>query len=246
MKRLQYLHLYGPEVFEESLIDPLKTMKRDIMPRFLRSSFYTELLLVQELLQKQPIASELELPIPPTSLTFERSELIGPHGEHRTFQLNEIVSNRFLYLKFLSYLQECYCSENLICYRLITLFEEKYPLANANSSGSRSSDNENKHALSKIAWDIYRYFVAEDSPYEVSLEYSSRKAIRLQLAKPSLTCFEKVKKSVYNMLKTYFTSYKNKPEYGHLAEYLLTKQHVGGSSSTSSLFRNCFPVTATT
>jgi hypothetical protein len=241
MKRLQHLNLYGPEVFEESLIDPLKTMKRDILPRFLRSSFYTELLLIQELLQKPPIASELELPIPPTSLTFERSELILTDGSYRSFHLNEIVSNRFLYLKFLSYLQECYCSENLICYRLITLFEEKYPLANA--PGSSSSNNPHKHALSKVTWDIYRYFVAEDSPYEISLEYSSRKAIRLQLAKPFLNCFEKVKKSVYNMLKTYFTSYKNKPEYAHLAEYLLSKGGEGGTPS--GLFRNCFAIKAT-
>jgi hypothetical protein len=29
------VNLYGPETFEESLIDPIKTMKRDILPRFL-------------------------------------------------------------------------------------------------------------------------------------------------------------------------------------------------------------------
>jgi hypothetical protein len=262
MKRIELLNLYGPEVFEESLIDPLKTMKRDILPRFLRSTIFEEMKLTQATLATPAVASELELPIPPTSLTFTLQELsftpsasssssvaasaAAPPSSNtdddaaacadttggiitdRHFHLNEIVQNRFLYLKFLSYLQECYCSENLICYRLITLFEEKMTLKQVTTSGV-------------IAMDLYRYFVAEGSPYEISLEYSHRKAICLQLAKPTIHCFDMVKRSVFNMLKTYYVSYKKKPEYHELAEHLRDKLSGGGGSS--SILRNCFPMT---
>jgi hypothetical protein len=227
MKRIQLIHLYGPEVFEESLIDPLKTMKRDILPRFLRSTAFEEMKLTQATLATPAIASELELPIPPTSLSFTLEELTLPSSSpERHFHLNEIVQNRYLYSRFLTYLQDCYCSENLICYRLITLFEEKMDLKQFTTSGT-------------IALDIYRYFVAEGSPYEISLEYSHRKAICLQLAKPTKSCFDMVKRSVYNMLKTYYVSYKNKPEYHGLAQYLRSK--LSGGRRASDLLTNCFP-----
>jgi hypothetical protein len=33
-KRIQFLHLYGPAIFDEALIDPILTMKKDMLPRF--------------------------------------------------------------------------------------------------------------------------------------------------------------------------------------------------------------------
>lgn len=36
-KRIQLFHLYGPEVFEEACLEPIKTMRKDILPRFLAS-----------------------------------------------------------------------------------------------------------------------------------------------------------------------------------------------------------------
>lgn len=37
VKRLKLIHVYGQEVFSEALIDPIKTIQRDIQPRFLAS-----------------------------------------------------------------------------------------------------------------------------------------------------------------------------------------------------------------
>lgn len=219
MWRLDYINHYGPEVFEESLIDPLKTMKRDIIPRFLRSPFYTELVARLKSIETLPTASELEVPIPPTSLSFENTDL----SADRKFHLHEVVECRLLYSKFLTYLQGCFCSENLICYRLVTLFEEKMAA---------------KQPVAAITWDIYRFFVAEGSAFEISLEYSNRKAILLQLAKPKPDCFATVKKSAYSMLKTYFSSYKNTAEYQELASYVRSKQQ-----GKSNLLRVCLPST---
>jgi hypothetical protein len=33
-KRIKFLHLYGPAIFDEALIDPILTMHRDLLPRF--------------------------------------------------------------------------------------------------------------------------------------------------------------------------------------------------------------------
>ena len=41
--RLRNLHLYGREVFTEATIDPLKTVNKDVLPRFLVSGFYQDL-----------------------------------------------------------------------------------------------------------------------------------------------------------------------------------------------------------
>ena len=43
MFRLRHLHLYGREVFTEATIDPLKTVNKDVLPRFLVSGFYQDL-----------------------------------------------------------------------------------------------------------------------------------------------------------------------------------------------------------
>ena len=36
-RRMKLLDLYGPDVFSEALLDPLKTINRDVLPRFLAS-----------------------------------------------------------------------------------------------------------------------------------------------------------------------------------------------------------------
>lgn len=207
--RIHHINIYGPETFEESLIDPIKTMKRDILPRFLRSNFFTEMTARLKSIETLPASSDLEIPDPPNSLVFNSIDEIPPT---RRFHLKEIVENRLLYGKFLTYLQKCFCSENLICYRMVTLFEEKIIA---------------KQPVANIAWDIYRFFVAEGSAYEISIEYSNRKSIMLQLAKPNIDTFDFVKKSAYAMLKTIYASFKNTNEYGELSHYLRSKYSRG-------------------
>lgn len=211
-RRIALVNLYGPETFEESLIDPIKTMKRDILPRFLRSTFYLDMMRRLRSVEVLPTAADLELPIPPNSLTFQSAEEIPAD---RRFKLQEIVENRHLYGKFLSYLQQCFCSENLICYRMVTLFEEMV------LTKKPSAD------IADLAWDIYRFFVADGAVYEISIEFASRKAIMLQLAKPRLDTFDFVKRSSLSMLKTIYVSFKTTVEYAELAGYLRSKYSRG-------------------
>ena len=41
--RLRNVHQYGPLIFEEATIDPTKTVKKDVLPRFLTSALYRDL-----------------------------------------------------------------------------------------------------------------------------------------------------------------------------------------------------------
>jgi hypothetical protein len=43
IKRLKLLNLYGPHVFDETMIDPMKTLAKDIYPRFIVSEYFREL-----------------------------------------------------------------------------------------------------------------------------------------------------------------------------------------------------------
>ena len=53
-------------VFQEALIDPLKTLKRDVLPRFLTSDYHAKLLKRADIVDgKLPSASGLIIP-PPT------------------------------------------------------------------------------------------------------------------------------------------------------------------------------------
>lgn len=43
-KRMELIDLFGPEVFMEATLDPIKTVKRDILPRFIVSELYKQMM----------------------------------------------------------------------------------------------------------------------------------------------------------------------------------------------------------
>jgi hypothetical protein len=64
-KRIYLLHLYGPHVFEEACLDPIDTMRRDLLPRFLQSYIFNTMIHSLASCNPLPPASNLNLP-PPT------------------------------------------------------------------------------------------------------------------------------------------------------------------------------------
>ena len=63
-RRMQLLHLYGPHVFEEAVIDPIKTMKKDVLPRFVVSDICQELINNLALCEPLPSADMLQVVAP--------------------------------------------------------------------------------------------------------------------------------------------------------------------------------------
>lgn len=62
MKQINY---YGPKIFDEIIIDPIKTMKKDILPRFLVSFLYDRM--IHNLLSCDPPPPSANMSVPPPS-----------------------------------------------------------------------------------------------------------------------------------------------------------------------------------
>jgi hypothetical protein len=172
-KRLDLLHLYGPHVFEEAVLDPIKTMKKDVLPRFLQSNVFQSMILSLASCDPLPPASNLSLP-PPIKYVL-RSNPVEYFVDGREFTLPQLLQGEVLYTNFRVFLERNFCSENLVCVRMVDYFEEL-----------KSARDE--RLAEEQAWTIYQYFVAPGSAFEVCTMYSDRKTLMETLAMPSKAC----------------------------------------------------------
>ena len=225
--RIRNLAKYGPEVFMEATIDPIKTIRRDILPRFYRSPDFKEMESRVAQLNRLPSASSLEVPMPSNSLTF-----VDYKSVNYLFTLNELLCNYYLFQKFLIFLQSRICSESLLCVRMIRVFETK--LEASDMEGAR-----------EVAWKIYVYFVIQEAAYEISLSSKQRHSITLYVANPTADMFDSLKKSAWSTLQECFEQYATTVEYRELVMYLKKKRTLsvekaaGGVKSFCKLTSQC-------
>ena len=214
-RRMLLLDLYGPDVFAEALLDPLKTINRDVLPRFLASPEKVEMdKRIEVLIKKVSDVSNIRIPVPNDNPLLKTKE---QYTEERNFTLKEVINNRILYNEFLVYLQKKILSENLLCIRMINMFEELF-VTDTPESFTEATD---------CAWKIFRYFIANGAPYEVSLHSKHKKEIMISLAKVCLEMFDELKKSIMPVLSVNFNSYKSTDSYRCL--WKLMKQEKSNS-----------------
>ena len=191
-------------MFAETCLDPIKTLCRDIMPRFLKSDLCSAFKARRKECREQPNA--LELVVPPPAV-----DLRGYSAEDRVvtkrFALADLLKEGFLYGEFLLFLQGRVCAENLLCYRLVICFEEVL-------------SKKNYEAADHLAWTIYRYFVALGAPFEISCHPLDRCDVMRHLAKPTPDIFNAVKRSALEQLSAYLTLYSKTPTYKELGAAL--------------------------
>ena len=231
MKRIELLHLYGPEVFEEACLEPIKTMRKDILPRFLNSEIANRMVAnVASCEPKPPPASDLKVP-PPDSHLLTTSSLESFRVD-RNFLLEEILNCLQLYNEFFFFLKKSQTSENLICVRMIVIFEELMKNLDLKGAGIQ-------------AWKIYQYFVAPGSAYEVSIHHVYRKQIMLGMADPKQGMFQNLRRSANEILKVSFDSFTLTEQYRHLGLLMRSQkielgeiQHLGAIDPYSSF--GCF------
>eukprot|EP00596_Hydrurales_sp_CCMP1899_P001135 CAMPEP_0119052002 /NCGR_PEP_ID=MMETSP1177-20130426/73441_1 /TAXON_ID=2985 /ORGANISM="Ochromonas sp, Strain CCMP1899" /LENGTH=296 /DNA_ID=CAMNT_0007031417 /DNA_START=330 /DNA_END=1220 /DNA_ORIENTATION=+ len=204
-KRIKLLHLYGPHVFDEAVLDPIKTMKKDVLPRFLQSTTFRAMIHSLASCDTLPPASNLSLP--PPSKHVLRSNPIEYFIDEREFTLAQLLQGEVLYTNFRSFLERNHCSENLICVRMIDYFEEL--------KSARNNIEADEHA-----WTIYQYFVARGSAYEISTMYSDRKTLMENLAVPRKGMFSKLRSSAYDILKTNFSLFAKSRDYMALGKIM--------------------------
>ncbi|RLN31740.1 hypothetical protein BBJ28_00026345, partial [Nothophytophthora sp. Chile5] len=104
------------------------------------------------------------------------------------FSLDDILGDKILFREMLDYLEKKFKAENLKCARQIRRFEEL-------ALEMKADD------LKDFAWDVYLYFIAPGSPFEVSCTNLDRKSVQLRLGCPIKSMFEPIKENTMLVLK---------------------------------------------
>jgi hypothetical protein len=206
VRRISHLDLYGPDTFAEALLEPLRTIQMDILPRFFASKVYFKMRAFQLKSNPLPSAKSIYVPPPNKSKTLNKFQIVL--FEDRLFDLNEILQDNFLYLQFLKYLEGMFCSENLLCVRMILIFEEEV-------------NHKNYSEALRLSWYICNYFVRSGSAFEVSLVHSERKEILLHLATPNLFMFSHLKRTAIRSLDGNFKTFILTDIYCNLGKMLI-------------------------
>jgi hypothetical protein len=202
-RRMLLVRYYGPHVFEESIMDHIRNVHREIRPQFLHSPEFQELRRRMRTVVNLPKESEFEIPYPyGTMLAYSD---VDDFPDDRRFILDEVLTCRLLFSKFLQFLQESYNSECLLCYRKILMFKSRA---------------ERGYSAADEAWEIYRFFVAPGSPLEVSVSFQMRKKIMLELANPQPTIYDEVLRVVADSLSMAFSDFSSSPEFAHLSAFM--------------------------
>eukprot|EP00596_Hydrurales_sp_CCMP1899_P000528 CAMPEP_0119038058 /NCGR_PEP_ID=MMETSP1177-20130426/6740_1 /TAXON_ID=2985 /ORGANISM="Ochromonas sp, Strain CCMP1899" /LENGTH=529 /DNA_ID=CAMNT_0007000133 /DNA_START=135 /DNA_END=1721 /DNA_ORIENTATION=+ len=124
--RIKFLHLYGPAIFDEALIDPILTMHRDLLPRFEVSDTVNKMVMRVASCEPPPHApSALELTPPhPENLLFNIST-IDSFPDTRRFSLDQVIGCGDLYIAFLEFLTKGNLrTDRLHCIRKIDIYVE--------------------------------------------------------------------------------------------------------------------------
>jgi len=212
LRRLESIVDYGPDTFQEALIDPVKTIFRDIHPRFRVSPQMTELKNRLAALEELPSGTMLLLPPPKDTAHVKFPlELLQSEDFCIEFQLQDFLLDKTLYREFFKYLQVCILSENLRCVRAIHVFKEHLD----------SPEASHRAEATEWAWTIYIYFVAPHSAYEISASHNTRRAIQRLLATPHRAMFGEIDKTCMDTLRVHFNTFRTRKEYTQLRERLI-------------------------
>jgi Regulator of G protein signaling domain len=201
-KRAKLMYLYGPDVFDEACIDPLKTLCKDVLPRFLTSSLFHSMINQTMLCRVLPAGSTLVVP-PPNNDLLKKLSPERLDKEDCDFTLQEVMSCLMLYTEFESFVEKTHNSDKFNCMRMIVIYEELI--------FKKMFD-----AAIENAWVIYKYFVAVGSAFEVPLSETDRKSIMTSIALPDPEALAPIKKLVSRTLRMCLKVYKTTRNYSQL------------------------------
>jgi hypothetical protein len=217
--RMKYAHLYGKEVFYEALNDPIKTIFRDIHPRFRNSEYMHKLRARMQEISTLPPSSQLFIPQLPNVMCDRYT--VDELKAGVNFTIDDMLEDRVCYREFFRYLQKCIVSENLRFMRCVRLFKDYI-------SSDRAED---KVYGVEWAWTLYKFFLAPYSAYEISVAHNVRRDIMRQLASPDFATFNVVERPTLALLKVHYNNFKSKPEYEKISAVLLAHKEFGSSES---------------
>lgn len=203
--RIDNLHIYGTEVFGECLQDPIKTTNRDILPRYMKSDLYKNLNVLLSHADPLPPASALSLQLPPIKLIGDDNFLAGL--DSYSFKLEDMYTDRFCFGSFESYLAAEQKDRHLMCMRMIQVFDMH--MANKDQASANAQ-----------AWEIYKFFVAPSSAFDIGCDHFSQKKVAHRLCKSAVGDFDKVKKFLQEILVGKFPGFLTSPQHAELKPLL--------------------------
>lgn len=218
IKRIKYIHIYGHEVFSEALLDPVKTIQRDIYPRFIHSEEFKQMKVCQVSIDPLPCSTKLKLP-KPHPIIFSRYDIRELERGNVSFTLNDLIEDRYLYIEFAKYLEQVVSAENLYCVRAIAIFKEAIS----------SNDVRERTNSFELAWTVYKFFVAPGSAYEISIAYRLKKDLMRILANPTYNTFDDIEMSAMSALRIHFNNYLLTKEYARLHKIVLQNRNNASS-----------------
>eukprot|EP00595_Chromulina_sp_UTEXLB2642_P003028 CAMPEP_0196761198 /NCGR_PEP_ID=MMETSP1095-20130614/369_1 /TAXON_ID=96789 ORGANISM="Chromulina nebulosa, Strain UTEXLB2642" /NCGR_SAMPLE_ID=MMETSP1095 /ASSEMBLY_ACC=CAM_ASM_000446 /LENGTH=191 /DNA_ID=CAMNT_0042110431 /DNA_START=582 /DNA_END=1153 /DNA_ORIENTATION=+ len=126
------MHLYTFQIFDEALLDPIKTLRKDVLPRFLHSEHYKRLVSHCSHIYPLPSLKEFTFQMPSTAKVLQWPDEQLTLENLRNVDWYVLLHDYILFGQFLKYTQSIVSSENLLCARLsakyMCLWEAKgYP-----------------------------------------------------------------------------------------------------------------------
>jgi hypothetical protein len=130
-KRMKNYKVYGPEVFKEACIDPMDTLIKDILPRFVVSDTFVDMEYFAQkfasLPQTGPSDFE-ELTASDLMLSAYQSQLLTESDviEYCKDDVSMYFRDPLLYEYFFRYLKRIHAQENLLCVAQINRYNKAY------------------------------------------------------------------------------------------------------------------------
>ncbi|CEG35162.1 regulator of g-protein signaling 6-like isoform x1 [Plasmopara halstedii] len=218
---------YRGKLFDVAMQDAIKTLQKDTLMRFLKAQQYTEMaskvLAVHELIVKKVLDSDNSYQIDLPKVTTLTDEKIAKGN----FSLDEILDDKILFREMLDFLGKKFKSENLKCARQIRRFEEM-------ALEMKADD------LKDFAWNLYLYFIAPSSPFEVSCTNLDRKSVQLRLGCPIKSMFDPIKENTMLVLRQDHKAFLQQLQAKTLKDRLRAEK--AGNSSQKNGFLSKFKV----
>lgn len=221
MRRMRRVHLYGREVFHEALLEPIRTIFRDIYPRFRNSEHMVVLRRRMQEMENLPMSSELSLPPLPNNILDRYTPAELEMGVQ--FTLQDMLEDKTCFKEFFRYLQSCILSENLRFIRALQIYK-------AHISGT---DAGTRRRGVEWAWQLYKFFIAPYSAFEISVSHQARRDIMRQLADPNINTFDTIERTTMELLRVHFNTFRTKKDFANLGNIILNAHDLQESSQDS-------------
>lgn len=263
--RMENYKVYGPQAFKEAIMDPINTLMKDILPRFVVSQMYDDMRYFIDKINNVPFMHITTLELPHPFVHDNEAAMDTVYIEN----FDNYFTNPLLYDQLLKYLNKIVSSENLLCVRAIDMFSllfgkeagtDKINMGNIVSSeaamkmasindivdaersvtnlGKAGSGPDRLKAMAvSQAWLIYLHFLAANAPLEVCTDHFVLQNVAQSMAAPSKNMFKKVRSSCIRIVQEHFYSFKSSPEYAEIPA--LVAAAVAAASSSQIANSSC-------